>query len=130
MPATRSNKQHAIDWPLCMFCQKSRGKAIRNVATMELSTKIINLLELDSIMHVRLTNISDLVASERKYHLGCWVQLRGKAKMHKSTCNTAQDIIYAVSEGSKLLALGLPFIKQHDPKNLLGYFMLLCIQLV
>ena len=34
--ATRSNKQHAIDWSLCMFCQKSGGKAIRNVATMEL----------------------------------------------------------------------------------------------
>ena len=27
--ATRSNKQHAIDWSLCMFCQKSGGKAIR-----------------------------------------------------------------------------------------------------
>ena len=37
--ATRSNKQHTIDWPLCMFCQKSGGKAIRNVATMELSKK-------------------------------------------------------------------------------------------
>ena len=69
--ATRSNKQHAIDWSLCMFCQKSGGKAIRNVATMELSKKIIDLSELDSIMHVRLTNISDLVASEGKYHLSC-----------------------------------------------------------
>ena len=81
--ATRSNKQHAIDWSLCMFCQKSGGKAIRNVATMELSTKIIDLSELDSIMHVRLTNISDLVASEGKYHLSCWIQFQRKVNKIK-----------------------------------------------
>ena len=61
-------------------------------------------------------------------------QLPGKAKMHKSTSNIAQDIIYAVSKGNKLtlniLVLGLPFTKQHDQKNLLGCFMRLGIQLV
>ena len=66
-----------------MFCQKSGGKAIRNVATMELSTRIIDLSELDSIMQVRLRNISDLVASEGKYHLYCWIKFQRKVNKIK-----------------------------------------------
>ena len=45
--------------------------------------KIIDLSELDSIMHVRLTNISDLVASEGKYHLSCWIQFQRKVNKIK-----------------------------------------------
>ena len=112
--ATRSNKQHAIDWSLCMFCQKSEGKAIRNVATMELSTKIIDLSQLDSIMHVRLTNISDLVASEGKYHLSCWIQFQrkvckikdiatnmdyGKHKSQQSLYRLCSDLISGLGSG-------------------------------
>ena len=111
--ATRSNKQHGIDWSLCMFCQKTGGKAIRNVATMELSTKIINLSELDSIMYVRLANISDLVASEGKYHLSCWVQFQrkvnkikefacmdnGKQKSHHCFYRLCSDLIGGLESG-------------------------------
>ena len=99
-PATRSNKQHAIDWSLCMFCQKSGGKAIRNVATMELSKKIIDLSELDSIMHVKLTNISDLVASEGKYHLSCWIQFQRKVNKIK---DIATDMDYGKQKSQQSL---------------------------
>ena len=161
--------------------------------------------ELDSIMHVRLTNISDLVASEGKYHLSCWIQfqrkvnkikdsatimhygkqksqqsfyrlccdlisglgsghicdmgnvwvfyehvnriipdslsllleillggtdvfeqLLGKAKMHKSTSNIAQDIIYEVSKGTKLtpkhIGLGLTLYQATRSEKLVGLF--------
>ena len=76
-PSTRSNREKAIDWGVCMFCQEAGdSKNIRNVATMELSQKVISLAELDSTMHVRLANISDLVAADGKYHLKCWVQFQ------------------------------------------------------
>jgi hypothetical protein len=57
------------------FVKRAGGRLLE---MLELSTKIINLSELDSIMYVRLANISDLVASEGKYHLSCWVQFQRK----------------------------------------------------
>ena len=61
-------------------------------------------------------------------------QLPGKAKMHKSTSNIAQDIIYAVSKGTKLtpkhIGLGLTPHQATQSENLLGCFMRLGIQLV
>ena len=83
-----------------MFCQKSGGKAIRIVATMELSKKIIDLSELDSIMHVRLTNISDLVASEGKYHLSCWIQFQRKVNKIK---DIATDMDYGKQKSQQSL---------------------------
>ena len=83
-----------------MFCQKSGGKAIRIVATMELSKKIIDLSELDSIMQVRLTNISDLVASEGKYHLSCWIQFQRKVNKIK---DIATDMDYGKQKSQQSL---------------------------
>ena len=45
---------------------------MHNVSTMELSEKIMSLAQSDLIMRVRMANVSDLVASEGKYHLKCW----------------------------------------------------------
>ena len=77
-PSRRSSREHAIDWNLCMFCQDKNVKSTHNVSTMELSRKIIGLAQSDFIMRVRLSNISDLVASEGKYHLKCWVNFQRK----------------------------------------------------
>ena len=63
---------------MCMFCQKSDSKNMRNVMTMGLSEKILSMTERDLVMRVRLSNISDLVASEGKYHIQCWVQFQRK----------------------------------------------------
>ena len=74
----RSSREHAIDWNLCMFCQDTSVGNIHNVSTMELSEKIIGLAQFDLIMRVRMANVSDLVASEGKYHLKCWVLFQRK----------------------------------------------------
>ena len=40
--------------------------------------KIIGLAQSDLIMRVRMANEGDLVASEGKYHLKCWVLFQRK----------------------------------------------------
>ena len=57
-----------------MFCQEKEGKNLQNVITMALSDKILFMAEGDVVMHVRLANVSDLVAAEGKYHVQCWVR--------------------------------------------------------
>ena len=51
---------------------------MHNVYTMELSGKIIGLAQSDLIMQVRMASVSNLVASEGKYHLKCWVLFQRK----------------------------------------------------
>ena len=83
-PSRRSRREHAIDWNLCMFCQDTSIGNMHNVSTMELSEKIIGLAQSDLIMRVRMANVSDLVASEGKYHLKCWVLFQRKiGKLNK-----------------------------------------------
>ena len=59
-----------------MFCQEKEGKNLQNVITMALSDKILSMAKGDVVMHVRLANVSDLVAAEGKYHLQCWVRFQ------------------------------------------------------
>ena len=85
-PSRRSSREHAIDWNLCMFCQDTSIGNMHNVSTMELSEKIISLAQSDLIMRVRMANVSDLVASEGKYHLKCWVLFQSRqAGTHSQT---------------------------------------------
>lgn len=69
-----------VNWNLCIFCQLVNIIGIRNVSTMGLSEKIINLAKNDLVMRVRLAGISDLIAAEGKYHLKCLVQFEQKHK--------------------------------------------------
>ena len=83
-PSRRSSREHAIDWNLCMFCQDTSIGNMNIFSTMELSEKIISLAQSDLIMRVRMANVSDLVASEGKYHLKCWVLFQRKiGKLNK-----------------------------------------------
>ena len=76
-------------------------------STMELSEKIISLAQSDLIMRVRMANVSDLVASEGKYHFKCWVLFQRKiGKLNKQEsihdpcldklCN---DIVNGLADG-------------------------------
>ena len=85
-----SNQKQAINWTFCMFWQEKGTKSIQNVSTMELSEKMITLAQQDQVMRVRLTNISDLVAAEGKYHLKCWVQFQGKKSKSKTKPHTTR----------------------------------------
>ena len=83
-PSRRSSREHAIDWNLCIFCLDASIGNIHIFSTMELSEKIISLAQSDLIMRVRMANVSDLVASEGKYHLKCWVLFQRKiGKLNK-----------------------------------------------
>ena len=65
---------------------------MHNVSTMQISEKIIKLAQYDLTMRVRMANISDLVASEGKYHLKCWVYFQRKVnKLEKADKSETND---------------------------------------
>jgi hypothetical protein len=81
----RSIREHSVDWNKCMFCQNSEITNMHEVSTMTLSEKIIGLSQYDQVMRVRMSNVSDLMASEGKYHLKCWVYFQRRMnKVDKS----------------------------------------------
>lgn len=62
-----------VDWLKCIFCQTEISKSKpRNVECMNTSEKILNLSKKDDILRSRLAGVSDLIASEGKYHLKCY----------------------------------------------------------
>ena len=117
----------------CVCFVKRVGE--RQLGMMQLwnyQKKIINLSELDSIIHVRLTNISDLVASEGKYHLSCWIQFErkvnkikdiatnmdyGKQKSQQSLYRLCSDLISGLGSGYIYMTL-----------EMYGYFMNKCVR--
>ena len=66
------SSQSDMNWSLCIFCQKNEGANIRNVATMNLSDKILSYAKDDRIIRIRLAGVQDLIAAEGKYHLPCF----------------------------------------------------------
>ena len=90
----RCMSDHYIDWNLCMFCQEGndcqKGK-MRNVCELGFSTKILNLSQRDTTMRVRLSNVSDLIAAEGKYHLQCWVEFQRKVEKLSAVQNDGND---------------------------------------
>ena len=72
LPARRSS-QRAIDWSLCMFCQKQTKKQIHRVETFEKSTALLSAAKYDQILSIRFAGVSDLMAAEGCYHLACMI---------------------------------------------------------
>ena len=61
-----------------MFCQNSQ---------------LTNMHEVSTMTQVRMSNVSDLVASEGKYHLKCWVYFhRRMNKVDKTILKAKQKI--------------------------------------
>lgn len=56
-----------------MFCQKDAKKvAINQVLTFKTSEKILRQVVFDRKMSCRLAGVTDLIASEGRYHLKCY----------------------------------------------------------
>ena len=81
------------------FVKRVGGRQLGMLQLWNYKKKIIDLSELDSIMHVTLTNISDLVASEGKYHLSCWIQFQRKVNKIK---DIATDMDYGKQNHNNL----------------------------
>jgi len=84
----------SMNWECCIFCQvDEREGDIRNISTMSMSQKVLNMAVKDVTMRVRLAGVvGDLCAAEGKYHLNCWVNFqRAVDKMEQSQSGTSND---------------------------------------
>ena len=80
-----------VNFEQCMFCQSCNTAAMRNVATMMLSNRILESAKSDPTMRIRLANVVDLVAAEAKYHLKCLVQFDRRVKKQAETPDQKTD---------------------------------------
>ena len=60
-------------------------KKTRVVATRNVSDRAINATKHDCIMRCRLAVVSDVVVSDARYHLKCYIQFTRKADCEKKT---------------------------------------------
>lgn len=88
-PTTRSSKS-AINWSLCMFCQMVGKRKVHRVQTFEKSTDIIEHAKTDPVMSIRLSGVSDLIAAEGCYHLGCLIAFERRS-VHVKTSTDQQE---------------------------------------
>ena len=81
----RRSSQGAVDWKLCMFCQKclkgrSQKGRLHMVQTLEKSAELIEYSKNDPVMSTRLAGVCDLVAAEACYHLPCMIRFERQCK--------------------------------------------------
>ena len=69
----------AANFDLCIFCQtKTTENNNRTIATIEVSDNVLKAAGSDYTMRCRLAGVIDLVASDARYHLKCYVRFLRK----------------------------------------------------
>ena len=67
----------AIDWKKCLFCQAVDIKhRLISVTTNKMSAQIIEAAQFDKMLRIRVSCVNDLIASEGKYHLHCFMNFK------------------------------------------------------
>ena len=73
-PASRLRSSSSpMNWEACIFCQNVVANTkLSSVTTMKTSQRILEAAKFDQCRHVRMAGVSDLIASEGKYHPNCY----------------------------------------------------------
>ena len=85
---------------MCCQIEDSKEKLIY-VTTFKKSQEILEAAKYDHNLCIRMAGVSDLIASEGKYHLKCYIKLQRKTKMislDSSTIETDMAMIWLVEE--------------------------------
>lgn len=83
----RSSTGAALDWEACIFCQDTSTKGkLSSVTTFKMSDQILEASKYDQKLSVHLAGIIDLIASEGKYHVSCFVKFTRQASKAKEQC--------------------------------------------
>ena len=86
-PRLRRSCTSAVNWEAWIFCQNTKIKeTLCSVTTFKMSSKILDLSSYDQTINVRLSGVSDLIASERKYLHNCLKIFERNAAKVKETC--------------------------------------------
>lgn len=91
---TRSSRQsqESVDWSKCLFCQECiSGQKLHNIECFSTSNRILKVVKLDSNLRCLLSGVSDLIATEGKYHLKCYVVTYRKYKESDGNQSMASD---------------------------------------
>ena len=79
----------SVPWEKNIFGQKDKpDDKLRNIQVMTTSKKILDLAQQDTELRLGLAGVNDLIATEGKYHLICYIEFLRK---YQSTSSRAGD---------------------------------------
>ena len=85
--SSRSSTGEAFKWEACIFCQNTDAKdKLSSVTTFKMSDQILEASKYDQRLSVHLAGVSDLIASEGKYHVSCFVKFTRQSSKAKEQC--------------------------------------------
>ena len=104
---TTRSKVSALDWNLCIFCQKNSNIRLSSITEMAISKYIMTNAKLNLKVFIALSNVSDLIAAEAKYHLNCYSDFkRLKQRTEKEEKNIDYALLYVLEELNKAESKG------------------------
>lgn len=91
---------NAVNWDLCIFCQKPDEKQrLISVSTFNVSKSILESSKLDNKMRLRLVAVNYLIAAEGKYHQNCRNEYSySTSKTKKESDNTDIAFLFLCKE--------------------------------
>ena len=85
--SSRSSTEEAFKWEACIFCQNTDAKdKLSSATTFKMSDQILEAAKYDQRLSVHLAGVSDLIASEGKYHVSCFVKFTRQSSKAKEQC--------------------------------------------
>ena len=89
-PSRLRSSTESINWEACMFCQNGEAKSkLSSVTTFKMSDQILEASKYDQNLCVRLSGVNDLIASEGKYHVACYMKFNREATKAKEVSSKA-----------------------------------------
>ena len=87
--SSRSSTGEAFKWEACIFCHNTDAKDNLSsvvLTTFKMSDHILKASKYDQRLSVHLAGVSDLIASEGKYHVSCFVKFTRQSSKAKEQC--------------------------------------------
>ena len=87
--SSRSSTGEAFKWEAWIFCHNTDAKDNLSsvvLTTFKMSDHILKASKYDQRLSVHLAGVSDLIASEGKYHVSCFVKFTRQSSKAKEQC--------------------------------------------
>jgi hypothetical protein len=107
-PCKTGSHLDKTNWEMCVFCQNQTLKETSSVMTFNMSEQICEIAKYNYTLRIRLAGVSDLIASEAKYHLACLSAFKRSAENAKTATKETdlamvwlcQELEYSADKGN------------------------------